>query len=41
MSRDDSNSYDSIKSKATLGHHLDGKAPLKDNSIDVTMVLLI
>jgi hypothetical protein len=25
----------------TLGRHLDGKAPLKDNSTDVTIVLLI
>jgi hypothetical protein len=44
MSRKDSYCYDPVQSKAYdsnvhLGHHLDDKAPLKDRSTNVTMVL--
>jgi hypothetical protein len=46
MSREDSYSYDPMQARLmiqmiTLGCHLDGKAPLIDNSTDVTMFLLI
>jgi hypothetical protein len=46
MSREDSYGYDPMQARLmilvfTLECHLDGKAPLIDNSTDVTMVLLI
>ena len=46
MSREDSYSYDTMQSKAYdysvhFGMPLDGKAPLKDNSDDATMILLV
>ena len=46
MSREDSYGFDPMQSKVYdssvhFGMPLDGKAPLKDNSDDATMILLI
>ena len=46
MSREDSYGYDPMQARQmilvfSLGRRLDGKAPLIDNSLDTTTVLLI